>query len=246
MAVNGELLVYPGQELTPQDFAMMMERISVIRSGILNGCEVTFEENESGEKTSILNIEKGYVFVRGRLIKVNKGTLDTSSLSATASSWFVYARVHLNDIEPSPEDLCTIFVTDSVPTDETESFNEENTGVAYATIATIKVSDKTINQTFMPEIGTVKSFLLKASDWAGATSGGYELPIITLSDPNFAENSHIDIIPRTIGYDYWYLRTLQAANIMPFSISNGELKLAAYGVTPTSDIEIGIVFKGNM
>lgn len=240
MAVNGNLLVYPGQELTPQDFAIMMERISVIRSGIISGCEVSFDENEP----SILNVKEGYVFIRGRLVRINIGTLDTSTLSTTAESWFVYARLHLDNAQPEIEDLCTVFVTDSVPTDATESFNESNTGIAYATLATIKVSDKTITQNLTPEIGAVKTFILRANDWVEETSGSYKLMTTTLYDPGFDVNANIEIVPRTVGYDYWYLRTLQIANIAPFSMTAGELKLAAYGFAPEDDVEIGIVFRG--
>jgi hypothetical protein len=241
MAVNGELLVYPGQELTPQDFAMMMERISVIKSGILSGCEVTFEENESGEKTSILNVGKGYVFVRGRLVSIRNGTLDTSSLSSTAESWFVYARLHIDDAQSSIEDLCTVFVTDTAPTDATESFNEENTGIAYATLATIKVSDKSIKQSTTPYIVSTESVTLFANNW---TDSRTDIPKYTLADPRFSSGTYIELVPKTIGQDYEYIKSLQTANLQIYSVSDGELVLGCYGWKPTIDLEIGIIFRG--
>lgn len=241
MAVNGELLVYPGQELTPQDFAIMMERISVIRSGILSGCTIAFSETESNQ----LNVEGGYVFVKGRLLKVEAGTLDTSNLSASAASWFVYAKVHLAEVEPA--DIVTIFVTETAATDEGD-LNSDAGGTAYATLATIKVSDKTVHQSFTPEIGAVESVLLEASKWVAETetATGNKMNTYKLYDPRFSTSAHIEIVPRTIGYDYGYLKTLQLANIHPFSISEGVLTLGSYGVKPAVDLEIGIIFRGNL
>ena len=235
MAVNGELLVYPGQELTPQDFAIMMERISVIRSGILSGCTITFSETEE----NTLNVAEGYVFVRGRLVKVNAGTLDTSSLSSSVTTWYVYARLHLSEVEGG--DLCTVYVTDTAASDATSEFNENDSGIAYATLATITVSGKQIKQVTTPEIGTVESFMLNSSGWSSTGDG---LPIYTLSDPRFNSSVHLEIVPRIVGNDYAYLRVLQTANLQVYSIGEGTLVLASYGFQPTVNLELGMIFRG--
>jgi hypothetical protein len=237
MAVNGELLVYPGQELTPQDFAIMMERISVIRSGILSGCTITFSETES----NTLNVAEGYAFVRGRLVKVNAGTLDTSNLSTSATSWFVYVRLHINPDVP-PVDICTVYATDTEPTDATETFNEGGDGIAYATLATIKVSDRSITQFTTPEIGTITPFLLERTGWGYNISSA--VYTIQLEHPAFSPNVHMDIVPRNVGANVAYIETLQRANIHVYSISDGVLVLGCYGTVPTVDLEIGIIFRG--
>lgn len=241
MAVNGELLVYPGQELTPQDFAIMMERISVIQSGILSGCTITFSETTS----NTLNVAAGYVFIKGRLVKVLEGTLDTSSLSKSAASWFVYAEIHLGGDLTIIEEPVSIYVSDTTPRNaDTENFNANNEGYATAILATINPSTNVVSQVTTPEIGTVTTFLLKADQWGTEGSGSYNATVIKLYDPRFTEDAHIDLIPHVVGYEYWYLRTLQAANIYPFSIGDGVLTLACYGIVPDVDLEIGIIFRG--
>ena len=243
MAVNGEILVYPGQELTPQDFAIMMERISVIGSGIVKGCTVAFSETAS----NTINVGEGYVLVRGRLARIETGTLSTSSLSASAEKWYVYARVHLEEIEPA--DLFTVYITDTEQSDATATFNETNQGIAYATLAIIDVASGTVYQLPPTEIGESQSVILQAANWSDETvttesMGSYTVPVYTINDSRFTDHMHIDLVPRAVGGDYGYLYALQAANIQEFSMANGELKLGCYGTLPTVDLEIGIIFRG--
>ena len=248
MAVNGELLVYPGQELTPQDFAIMMERISVIQSGILSGCTIAFSETAS----NTLNVAAGYVFIKGRLVKVNEGTLDTSSLSASATSWFVYAELHLNG-ELIVEEPVSVYASDTTQRNaDTENFNVNNSGYATAVLATINPTSKEIKQITTPEIGVEEFFTLTANGWETITYPGVGVEqnikclVYNLADPRFTNDAHIELVPAAIQFNYPYLRALQTANLQVFSMEGGVLKIGCYGQKPTIDLEIGIIFRGNL
>lgn len=69
MAVTAELKIYPGATFSATDMAIYMEHVLPNSVGILTGCKLTKVD------ASTINIESGYCYVRGRLLKVNGGSL---------------------------------------------------------------------------------------------------------------------------------------------------------------------------
>lgn len=128
MAVSAELKVYPAAEITAQDFAIMMEHITPDISGVLYGCGVTIQDSNT------IHVNAGWALVRGRLVKINEGTLDVTLPSSGSGTRYVILTVNL-DNNTSPT---SVSIMDSVPSDTT-NFNVVS-GSAYLELASFTVS----------------------------------------------------------------------------------------------------------
>ena len=225
MAVASTLLTFPGANFTPQDFAIMLERVSIIKTGILNGCRVTSLSNNT------VSVSEGWAAVRGRVVKVEQGNLSFELPASGSKTYYVILKIDLsNTATPS-----TIYITDTAPSDEDEDFNYRADGKAYCCLATIITDPLTINQVLTPEVGQTFVKTLAAASW---DNGLYRL-----TDHNFTAVSNQDFMP-AVNITAEQLEALQSANIVDAGQGAGYIDLKAYGDVPTVDIPIRVIFRG--
>lgn len=231
MAVATSLLTYPEATFTPQDFSIMLDRVSVIKTGILYGC--TVEQVELTNNT--IKVSAGWVTVRGRLVKLEEGTISFALPQTGTVTKYVIVGVNLeNTMAPSS---CDIY--DAKPTDETDDFNFEN-GKAYCVLATIEADTTGITNVSaspVPERGTEFAYTIAASGWNG-TAKTY-----SINNELITATSDQELMP-AIGITDTQLKALQKANIQDGGQSAGTLTLKAYGTVPTVDIPIRIKYLG--
>jgi hypothetical protein len=234
MAVQALLKVYPNAELSHQDFAIMMERMAIMKTGILSGCRVDY----IATTPTAVGINAGWVTVKGRLVKVGQGSLGFTPLytsGATPTRIYVYvvvnlatgtATVHADD-QYDPEDY------------DEEDFNYSGVGMAACVIATFMNNDVsgTIEQETYKKVGSTQEVTLSASGW-NATNKTY-----TITSTLITSDSYQRIVP---GIDITEdkLKALQAANIQDAGQTNGSLTIKAYGTIPTVDIPIRVIYLG--
>ncbi len=226
MAVGCELLTYPGHNFTPQDFSIMLDRVSIIKTGIIRGCRVSIAEGT----TNTLNVSDGWVAVRGRLVKIQNGSI-SFQLPATGSvTYYLLVKVDLaNTAAP-----VSVYITDTLPSDETDDFNVNNS-VAYCLLASIVTDPLEVKQIVNPDYGTTIHTVLEASKWA---EGVYKL-----ESNMFTATSNQDVIPE-VSIDPVELEALQLANIQDVGQGAGYINLKAYGEVPAIDIHIRVLFRG--
>lgn len=226
MAVGCELLTFPGQNFTPQDFSIMLDRVSIIKTGIIRGCRVSMAEGT----TNTLNVSEGWVAVRGRLVKIQNGTI-SFQLPATGSvTYFLLVKVDLaNTVAPA-----TVYITDTLPSDETDDFNVTN-GVAYCLLARIVTDPLEVKQVINPDYGTLIHMTMTASTWSNG--------VYRLESNLFTATSNQDIIPE-VGITAAQLEAMQLANIQDAGQGAGYIDLKAYGDVPTINIPIRVLFRG--
>ena len=226
MAVGCELLTYPGHNFTPQDFSIMLDRVSIIKTGIVKGCNVSIAEGT----TNTLNVVEGWVAVRGRLVKVQNGTISFQLPASGSATYYLLLKVNLsNTAFPA-----TVYITDTMPSDETEDFNLNN-GNAYCVLATVITDPLQVTQILNPDYGTLVHTALLASGWANG--------IYRLESNLFTATSNQDIIPE-VNIDPTELEAMQGANIQDAGQGAGYIDLKAYGDVPSIDIHIRILFRG--
>lgn len=227
MAVASTLLTFPGSHFTPQDFAIMLERVSIVKTGIMYGCKVT----QLG--TNSVSVAEGWVAVRGRLIKIEAGSLTFALPSSGSATYYVLVKVDLaNSDSPS-----TVYIANALPTDESEDFNFNQYGVAYLNLATITTDPITITQVLNPEVGTEVEYTLLASGWDSSAK------TYTVRSELITSTSDQEFLP-AIGITDAQLKALQKANIQDGGQSAGVATLKAYGVVPTINIPIRIKYRG--
>ena len=225
--VNSQIKTYPGRLLTAQDFSIMMDRLPVIRSGILSGCVVT--KIDAG-----FSISSGWLVVRGRLVKVNTGTF-TLPLSPTGA-WKVVAHVLLGASDEPSTIEC---YPPSESFSDTDGFNTNNSGNAYCTIAVIdnSATEPVITQNLYPERGSESEITLNKNGW---DSNG----IYTINDPAITETSDQRLIPNGATITAEQLTALQYANVVGYSQGVGWLKLKAFGTVPNVNIPVILKYYG--
>lgn len=101
------VLVYPGEEMTAQDFAMLIERVTPEVSGVLYGCTPTRQDS------STLHISAGWAVVRGRLVKITAGNIAVTLPSSGSGTRYIVLKVDLaNDVTPTEIDIETYVPSD--------------------------------------------------------------------------------------------------------------------------------------
>lgn len=227
MAVASTLLTFPGSHFTPQDFAIMLERVSTVKTGIMYGCKVTQLGSNS------VSVAEGWVAVRGRLVKVESGSLTFALPSSGSATYYVLVKVDLaNSDSPS-----TVYIASSLPTDESADFNFNQYGVAYLNLATITTDPIEITQILTPEVGTEVSYTIAASGW-DQTNKTYRI-----TSELITSTSDQEILP-AVGITDEQLKAFQKANMQDGGQSAGVAVIKAYGTIPTVDIPIRIKYKG--
>lgn len=227
MAVASTLLTFPGSHFTPQDFAIMLERVSTIKTGILYGCKVTVAGTNS------VNVAEGWVAVRGRLAKIEPGNLSFALPSSGSATYYVLVRVDLANAD-SPS---TVYIANALPTDESEDFNFNQYGIAYLNLATITTDPISITQVLNPEVGTEVSYTILASSWNTSAK------TYTIASELITSTSDQEILP-AIGITDAQLKAYQKANLQDAGQIAGALTLKAYGTVPTIDIPVRIKYRG--
>lgn len=232
MAVQALLKVYPNAELTHQDFAIMMERMAIMKTGILSGCRV---QNEAMVADGVAILD-GWIVVKGRLVKISGGVQNFTPVYQSGNTpvkIFVYVEVNLST------GAATVKADDQYdPENYDDDFNVTNTGVASCVIATFMNNDKTvIEQELYKKVGTAQDVTLTASNW-NANNKTY-----TITSSLITSDSYQRIAPG-LNITEDQLKSLQLANIQDGGQGNGSLTLKAFGAIPTIDIPIRVVYLG--
>lgn len=104
-AIRCDLKVYPGVQMTAQDFAEMFEwGLSFPATGsVLFGCVVSKASDTS------ISITSGWICHKGRLIRINSGSAIVQDLAAS-STYYVYVKTNLET------GACTLAADTSIPT----------------------------------------------------------------------------------------------------------------------------------
>ena len=228
MAVGSDLLTYPEHSLSPQDFSIMLERATIIKTGILYGTSTTKASSNT------VNVSDGWVAVRGRLVKIESGSLTFSLPASGEVIYYALVKVDLSNTDLP----CTVYISNGMPSDETPDFNYSN-GVAYCQLAKITATplDCTVEAMGIINIGNESSYTLLAANWDASTK------IYTISDALITANSDQEYLP-AIGITDTQLKALQKANIQDAGQSTGTATLKAYGSVPSIDIPIRIKYRG--
>lgn len=129
MAVTVHNTTFTGEAFTPLDFAVLIEHLCGHGSGILYGCEV--------KKTSdtAISVGEGWCLVKGRLIRVDGGSMNIALASSGTLTRYIRIKVDLSNASGSA--VCEN--ADSRGTDSS-NFNVDK-GVAYVTLATLSISN---------------------------------------------------------------------------------------------------------
>lgn len=228
MAVGSDLLTYPGHTVTPQDFSIMLERATVIKTGILHGAAVT--KNSS----NTVNVSEGWVAVRGRLVKVETGTLEFVLPASGEVTYYALVKVDLANTEAP----AVVYISNGLPEDESADFNYSN-GVAYCQLAKIVATslDCTVEQKGELQPRDEFPTVLYANLW------NQNEKTYTVSNNLITTTSDQEFLP-AIGITDDQLKALQAANIQDAGQNTGVAYIKAYGKVPSIDIPIRIKYYG--
>ena len=237
MAINATLLTYPEATLTPQDFSIMLDKISVIPSGIMYGCAGTVQDQ------STVKFAEGWVAVRGRLVKIDEGTVSFVLPASGTATYYVYVKVDLsNSVLPA-----SIVSLTEAPSDETSTFNYTN-GKAYCLLATVTMSPIQITQVLEPTpsvpsdirnalASTVVDVTLASGSWS---NGQYTISGL---GEKVTATTFQEIAP-AINITADQLKAFQKANIQDGGQGAGYIVLKAFGTVPTVNIPIRVICRG--
>lgn len=238
MAVSCELLTYPDHTFTPQDFSIMLERVSMVKTGIMSGCEVAAVIGSTNQ----VSVSAGWVAVRGRLVKLESGTLSFTLPQTGTATRYVLVTVNLENTS-SP---ATVTVENSMPSDETTYFNEQN-GKAYCVLATIDTSTLNITQITRPEFGTRIDTVIPVSNGqygSGWTSVNNAI-VNDLTVQGVTADTNQDIVP-SYSITEEQLEAMQEANIVCVGQSANTIRLRAFGDTPSIDLPVTVILRGQI
>ena len=228
MAVGSDLLTYPGHTLTPQDFSIMLERATVIKTGILHGAAVT------KSSSNVVNVTEGWVAVRGRLVKVEAGTLEFVLPASGSVDYYALVKVNLENTDAP----AVVYISNGMPADESADFNYSD-GIAYCPLAKITATplDCTVEAMGELDVGDEVAYTLLASGWDASTK------TCVVTSALITATSDQEFLP-AIGITDDQLKALQKSNIQDAGQSTGTATLKAYGTVPSIDIPIRIKYRG--
>lgn len=130
MAVN--IKVFPGAELTDQEFALILSRLTPGQSGVIYGARASILETAA----NTVQFTAGWVLVRGRLITMDKTNVSVPLPTSGSVDYIIALKVSLSN-EDNPVE---IIVTEKLIAD-TSTFNVTK-GTAYYPLATVTASTK--------------------------------------------------------------------------------------------------------
>lgn len=227
MAIKNYLTVYPEAEMTHQDFAIALDWISNMRSGIAYGCGIT-KSGSNGVK-----VAEGWIVIHGRIVHVNGGTITVPLSESGTVTKYLYAKIDLANAA-SP---CTIDVFSTAPGTDDDDFNPKY-GVAYLQLAEISITESGITISGNTTAGNILLTTLTASNWSGSSGSA----TYTISDGRITSTSVQDVTP-VVGITAAQLKAYQEANIQDGGQVAGTLTLKAYGTKPTINIPVRVIFR---
>lgn len=237
--VQPTLTVYPGQSFTAQDFALTMDRISIIKSGIIYGCVA-----EQVGSAAQIKVNNGWAIIRGRLVKVNESIFESIPSGET------HLTVMLNIDLANGSAPCTLTLdTDATVATKVDSadFNyNTSTGVAYLALAeaTINASTITITQITEPEVGTVRTLTIATTDWSDADVSHLG-PWYRVNDNRITSTSHQELLPPAGTTLTKAMNSMiSLADIHDGGQGAGYVDLVCYGVKPSDSITLRMLFRG--
>ena len=90
--MNAEIRIFPAHKLEAVDMAVLMDA-SLIRDGVVQGCELTIEQNE-------LQIATGRLMIHGRMGVVTAGQIDRPTSISSTQTCYLCAVCDLSAEEP--------------------------------------------------------------------------------------------------------------------------------------------------
>lgn len=253
MSIISTIKVFQDAEMTAQDFALTMEKITPKTSGIIYGCTPTMKNSTT------VHVSSGWVVLRGRIVRIEEGDATVSLPSSGTITRYLVAKVDLANVdEPS-----SVTVAASVGTDS-NNFNIVS-GQAYLSLGTITIGTTSIMEvTGVTPMGSVsevveqakteidqkisegfgaKSITIPTTGWSGATTVDgstyytYTTTLTAVSDP------HPSVLlgaTGTLPTDA-QKEAFGLVKYITVNTSNKELKLYAEAVPTTSFV---IIVKG--
>lgn len=180
-----QLRVYPAAQMSAQDFALLLEKTTSKTTGVLHGCTVTTSATNS------VNVTNGWAIIRGRIVRVNAGTVPVTNWPASGTvTRYLVIKVDLAN-SGAPVTISTNLT--SVPSDY-DNFNVVN-GIAYLTLASITVGVNGVTgvtQVFETVgAGGSAKLSIPVEGWSSITPSGTTLTfqrlsmdVKVVSDPN--------------------------------------------------------------
>ena len=147
MAVNTEVVIYPGKRTESKEFALLMEKITTQASGILYGCAVSLQNGVT------IDVTAGWCVIRGRLIRVDAGSMTVELPQSGTVTYNLVLKIELsNTANPT-----TTYFTTETPSDSSD-FNMSD-GNAYLILGTVTASTTEIievtSSTLMPDASSL-------------------------------------------------------------------------------------------
>lgn len=131
--------VCPYVEITAQDFALMIERMSIDKRRVLYGCDVTLASSNTA-----LHISPGWILLYGRLIRVLEGTIDVAPIATSLGTITRYLIVEVNPYNTSQ--MAKIFVSNKAPDTQNEiNANQREDGYGQMALCTFRQSAATLS-----------------------------------------------------------------------------------------------------
>lgn len=142
---------FQGNSMTPTDFSLALEKISLGAKGKLSGVGVM------QTAVNMVSVGDGWCIVKGRIVRVAAGDLAVSFSSSGNQNKFVILSVDLSTNEPG-----VISIMNSEPTDG-DNFNSGGTR-AYLKLATITVGPSSIVSCANADLLDMKAFITQETD----------------------------------------------------------------------------------
>lgn len=180
------LSTYPNNEMSPTDFSLLMDAISLNAKGKLSGVAVT-NKNVYASGNGTLAVAAGWCVVRGRIVRINAGDVDVSLAGSGTLTKYLVLVLNL----ASESNNAEFQVLTSVPSDSA-GFNASN-GLAYLRLASMTVGTSTINSVSSDGVLNLASIIASKTSLITATSA---LPVIKgafSSQTKSQDNVTIDI-----------------------------------------------------
>lgn len=162
------LSTYPNNEMSPTDFSLLMDAISLNAKGKLSGVAVT-NKNVYVSGNGTLAVAAGWCAVRGRIVRINAGDVDVPLAGSGTQTKYLVLVLNL----ASESNNAELQVLNSVPSDSA-GFNASN-GLAYLRLASMTVGTSTINSVSSDGILNLASIIASKTSLVTATS---VLPVI--------------------------------------------------------------------
>lgn len=164
--MNAEIRIFPAHKFEAVDMAELMNA-SLLRDGVIQGCELTIEQNE-------LQIAAGRIFVHGRLAVVSAGQIERPTNISKTQTCYLCASCDLSAEEPFTIALYTAdqynALLDRAKLYTTDTFNV-NDGVAV-----FKMADVTVD----PSKGVTN--IARVSTWSAKNVRGMDPYTKTVAD----------------------------------------------------------------